>query len=193
MKTSHIVTVLVTGIAALTVGVMLRATPGLSRDLAPAPDVSDVTAAEARAQADYTAHLAANDAAAERWRAAHGEGRPVDPGADETSPDTAGCPEGTQYWRRDRIMELCAPLCTGDHDCGPEDGRCRLLDVEEDAASAPIVLVDDTPSEELEAVKLDDATQAPPIRVCDPFWDVEGATDADVGDAALPLLSAEPT
>lgn len=140
--------------------------------------------------AAYAAHLATNDAAAERWRAAHGEGRPVDPGADEPSPDSHGCPEGTQYWRRDRITELCAPLCTGDQDCGPEDGRCRLLDVEERDDAAPIVLVDDTPAEELEAVELDETKQAPPIRVCDPFWDVEGALDADLVESSAFTESA---
>lgn len=135
---------------------------------------------EVAGPAAYQAHLAANDAAAERWRSAHGEGRPVESGADEPSPDTAGCPEGTQYWRRDRITELCAPLCTGDQDCGPEDGRCRLLDVEERDDAASIVLVDETPVEEIEAVELDETKQAPPVRVCDPFWDVEGALDADL-------------
>lgn len=179
MKTGHFVTVLGTAIAATTAVVMLLSSPGLSRDDSPRIDVAEEIAAEARTHAAYQAHLAANDAAAERWRAAHGTSRPDTP-PDEPAPDTYGCPEGTQYWQRDRITELCAPLCTGDQDCGPEDGRCRLLDVEERDDAAPIVLVDETPAEELEAVELDETRQAPPIRVCDPFFDIEGATDADV-------------
>jgi hypothetical protein len=180
MKTSHIVTVLGTTIAVATAAAMLRSSPGLSRDLTPPAEDADVATAEAAAHANYRSHLATNDAAAERWRSEHGEGRPTDPNSDEPLPSNAGCPEGTQYWRRDRITELCAPLCAGDQDCGPEDGRCRLLDVEERDESAPIVLVDETPVEEIEAVELDGTKQAPPVRVCDPFWDVEGALDADL-------------
>jgi hypothetical protein len=162
-------------VVAVVAAVALNASPALSRDDAVAIDV----AAEAAAPAAYQAHLAANDAAAERWRAAHGTGRPDTP-PEEPAPDTHGCPQGTQYWQRDRITELCAPVCTGDQDCGPEDGRCRLLDVEAGDDAAAIVLVDDTPAEELLAVELDETRQAPPIRVCDPFFDIEGATDADV-------------
>lgn len=174
---------------AFVAAVVLNASPALSRDDALATGVADV-AADSAAHVAYAAHLAANDAAAERWRAAHGSGRPDAP-QDEPPPDTHGCPEGTQYWRRDRITELCAPVCTGDQDCGPEEGRCRLLDVEEQNDAAPIVLVDDTPAEELEAVEADETRQAPPIRVCDPFWDFDGATDADVVDAASIDLPGE--
>ena len=41
-----------------------------------------------------------------------------------------------------------------------------------------------TAAEEIEAVKLDETKQAPPVRVCDPFWDVEGALGADLFAAA---------
>ena len=179
LKPSYIITACSTALAGAAIVAALRSEPALSRDDVPTLDVAAQAAADSAAQAAYQAHLAANDAAAERWRSEHGGGR-VDPGADEPSPDNAGCPEGTQYWRRDRITELCAPLCTGDQDCGPEEGRCRLLDVEEQDDAAPIVLVDDTPAEELEAVELDESKQAPAVRVCDPFWDVEGALDADL-------------
>ena len=128
----------------------------------------------------YTARLSANDAAAEEWRAAHGTGRPDAPPATEPPPDPRGCPEGTQVWQRDRITELCATLCESDRDCAPEEGRCRLLDLNESSESAPILLVDELPAEEVEAIELDETKPAPPVRVCDPFWDVEGATDADV-------------
>ena len=140
----------------------------------------DVAAAEAAAHKRYTARLSANDAAAEEWRAAHGTGRPDAPPATEPPPDPRGCPEGTQVWQRDRITELCATLCESDRDCAPEEGRCRLLDLNESSESAPILLVDELPAEEVEAIELDETKPAPPVRVCDPFWDVEGATDADV-------------
>ena len=180
-------TAVVTGLsAALVAFVALRAAAASEDEDAPTMALEtfgdpgdEFPGTDATARAAYQAHLAANDAAAERWRAAHGTSRPDTP-PDEPAPDTYGCPEGTQYWQRDRITELCAPLCTGDQDCGPEDGRCRLLDVEERDDAAPIVLVDETPVEEIEAVELGETRQAPPIRVCDPFWDIEGATDADL-------------
>lgn len=183
MKTTYVAAAVGACAAAAIVFSLLRSSPALGGDETPALGESGPTTVEPEARASYEAHLAANDAAAERWRAAHGSGTaPIDAAAlDERAiADTYGCPEGTQFWQRDRITDLCATLCSSDNDCGPEDGRCRLLDIDDTSQDVPILLVDDLPADELEVLERDDTTQAPPIRVCDPFWDVEGALDADL-------------
>ena len=177
MMARQFITALGVVVCAVGAASILHSSRALSRDEVHSGEAGPAAAA---AHSAYQAHLAANDAAAERWRAAHDIGRADTPLDAEAPIDTHGCPEGTQYWRRDTITELCAPLCGSDLDCGPEDGRCRLLDVEEQDDAALIVLVDETPVEELEALELDETKQATPIRVCDPFWDVEGATDAEL-------------
>ena len=61
MKTSHLVTMLGTAIAATTAVVILRSAPGLGRDLSQPPEAAEAIAAEATAHAAYAAHLAANN------------------------------------------------------------------------------------------------------------------------------------
>ncbi len=129
----------------------------------------------------YAARLTANDAAAEAWKAAHPDGVVDEPSDDEVlAAANYGCPEGTQFWQRDRITAMCALLCTSDADCGPDDGRCRVLDVADLSRAPAVILVDDTAPEEVEAVLADDTKPTPPVMVCDPFFDVEGALDADL-------------
>ncbi|MBI1947217.1 MAG: hypothetical protein HYS27_16095 [Deltaproteobacteria bacterium] len=162
---------------------MLRAGPALSRDdTAQAANPVDQPGHEVL-ESEYQARLALNDAAADRWRGAHGTGAPAfttTTGDERTVAADGGCPEGTQVWLRDRITELCAPLCSGDQDCGPEDGRCRILDAADTSEAPPKVLIDDVPPDELDDWLAGTDPRNPPVMVCDPFWDVEGALDADL-------------
>ena len=48
----------------------------------------------------------------------------------------------------------------------------------------PPIFVDDVPAEEVDAL-FDDTTIAEPIMLCDPFWDIEGATDVEIHDTVL--------
>jgi hypothetical protein len=131
--------------------------------------------------AAYAARLAANNAAAARWHAAH-------PGADVDEPstdeqliaDNYGCPEGTQFWQRDSITPMCAALCSGDQDCGPNEGRCRILDVASRESVPEVLLVDDLTAEDVEAAMEPTLEETPVVMLCDPFWDIEGALDAEV-------------
>ena len=133
----------------------------------------DVAELQLQLQQMYLDRLAVNDAAA--W-ASHDED-------DNQHADHAGCPAGTQYWRRDRVTELCATLCASDLDCGPEDGRCRILDVGDRGRSPEVPFVDDLPPDEIDAWMEGQDPLVTPVMLCDPFWEIEGATDAELPNA----------
>lgn len=142
------------------------------------------TLTEAEQLAEYWDHVAVNNTAAEAWKRAN---RPTPAGvAGDLSAHEAliasnyGCPDGTQFWQRDRVTDLCARLCTSDLDCGPEDGRCRVIDFGARAHDLEIALVDDLADEEIAAWMEPTDPLTPPMQLCDPFFDVEGALDGDV-------------
>lgn len=89
------------------------------------------------------------------------------------------CNPGTVLWHRDSQTSFCATLCTGDAVCG-EGERCRSLDVVDDKAVPDVVFLDDLPDEERAERLTGLRSRFPPIAVCDPFFDVAGALDADI-------------
>ena len=181
MKTSHLFTMFGTVCAVTTTIVMLRSSPGLSRDLAPVPVAADPAVAEATAHAAYQAHLAANNAAAERWKSTRARNHtPALSADDELIATNHGCPEGTQFWQRDRLTELCATPCTSDLDCAPEEGRCRVIDVFDESKVPAAPLVDDTAAQEIEALITDESRPEPPLLLCDPFWDLVDLPDLEL-------------
>jgi hypothetical protein len=103
-----------------------------------------------------------------------------EPTDEEIAADNFGCPDDTAFWMRDSLTPLCEPRCTSDADCAPDDGRCRLLDLNDLSAAPPMLLVDDMSAEDVAAVLDDPSKSIPPLEICDPFFDVVGATDADV-------------
>ena len=180
MKPSHIVAAVSTTLAGAAIVAVLRSAPALSRDDAPPLDVATQAAAEATAHAAYQAHLAANNATAERWKStrhADMRGRSTD---EEQIATNHGCPEGTQFWQRDRLTELCATPCTSDLDCAPEEGRCRVIDVFDESKVPAAPLVDDTAPEEIEALLSDETRPEPPLLLCDPFYDLVDLPDLEL-------------
>jgi hypothetical protein len=124
-------------------------------------------------QAAYETHLAANVAAQASLAPS-----PLSPD-DQLAASNFGCADGFQFWMRDALTPLCQPLCGTDADCGKDDGRCRILDVSDKSMAPPMLLVDDMSADEVEAALTNPSSSPPPIEICDPFWDVVGATDAD--------------
>ncbi|MCC7168750.1 MAG: hypothetical protein IT565_14385, partial [Rhodospirillales bacterium] len=111
-------------LALVPVGMVVARARGAPSSEPPAADGADPAVAEANAHAAYAAHLAANNAAAERWKSAQGRNHTANRSTDDELVATNfGCPEGTQFWQRDRLTELCATPCTSDLDCAPEEGR----------------------------------------------------------------------
>ena len=82
--------------------------------------------------------------------------------------------------------DLCATECASDKDCGPDDGRCRIVDVNDPAKAAAMPLVDDLPPEEIAAWMKGTEASEPPMVVCDSFFEIDGAVDADLADLARP-------
>ncbi|MCC7539199.1 MAG: hypothetical protein IT379_23455 [Deltaproteobacteria bacterium] len=131
--------------------------------------------------AAYQAHLAANNAAAERWKSTRARNHtPALSADDELIATNFGCPEGTQFWQRDRLTELCATPCTSDLDCAPEEGRCRVIDVFDESKVPAAPLVDDTAPEEIEALLTDETRPEPPLLLCDPFYDLTDVPDLEL-------------
>ena len=90
------------------------------------------------------------------------------------------CPEGTYFWQRDQLLAICATPCTSDADCAPEEGRCRVIDVHDEANVPAAPLVDDTAPEEIEALLTDASRPEPPLLLCDPFWDLVDVPDLEL-------------
>ena len=119
---------------------------------------------------------------------------PPPPVGSTDASDNFGCPPGTVFWMRDTLTPLCTPACSSDADCGPDDGRCRLLDVEDRSPAPPMLLVDDMAPEDVDAALNDPTKLAPPVTLCDPFFDIAGATDADAPAATpIPTVNAQVT
>jgi hypothetical protein len=155
---------------------------GLQSRATDVPRVDDVDHDDTAHQDAYATRLAANNAAAGRWHAAQPGGVADDEPSDDEQliADNYGCPEGTQFWQRDSITPMCAALCSGDQDCGPDEGRCRILDVASRESAPEVLLVDDLTAEDVEYAQEPTVDETPVLMLCDPFWDIEGATDADV-------------
>jgi hypothetical protein len=90
--------------------------------------------------------------------------------------ENGGCADGYFFWMRDSVTPLCQPLCGSDSDCGPDDGRCRILDIADKSIAPPMLLVDDMTPTAVEAIVGDPDRSPPATMVCDPFWDVDGPT-----------------
>lgn len=161
------------GVAALA----LRAPPasGVDRESAAVAREHDAALHER-----YLAHLAANNAAAERWKSTHRNDTPGRSTDDELVATNFGCPEGTRFWQRDQLTAMCATQCTSDADCAPEEGRCRVIDVFDEAKVPAAPLVDDTAPAEIEALVTDASRPEPPMVVCDPFWDLVDVPDLEL-------------
>ncbi|MCC7069719.1 MAG: hypothetical protein IT383_00250 [Deltaproteobacteria bacterium] len=180
MKSRYLLVVFAGAVGTATVALLMPASPALGGDDAHGFDVADAAAAEATAHAAYQAHLAANNAAAERWKSTHRNTTPNRSTDDELVATNHGCPEGTQFWQRDRLTELCATPCTRDLDCAPEEGRCRVIDVFDESKVPAAPLVDDTAPEEIEALLSDETRPEPPLLLCDPFYDLVDLPDLEL-------------
>ena len=167
-------------LAPVPVGMVVARARGAPSSEPPAADGADPAVAKANAHAAYAAHLAANNAAAERWKSTHKDDTPGRSTDDELVTTNFGCPEGTQFWQRDRLTELCATPCTSDLDCAPEEGRCRVIDVFDESKVPAAPLVDDTAPEEIEALITDETRPEPPLLLCDPFWDLVDLPDLEL-------------
>ena len=130
--------------------------------------------------AAYGDLVAANNAAAERWKSTRRNHTPTLSTDDELIATNFGCPEGTQFWQRDRLTELCATPCTSDLDCAPEEGRCRVIDVYDESKVPASPLVDDTAPQEIEALLTDETRPEPPLLLCDPFYDLVDLPDLEL-------------
>ena len=180
MQVRHkVILVAIAGLGALcAIGFLASAPRASAQPRADSPD-------EHALQQAYIDHIAANNAAAEKYRASHPDGAVVEPSSDEKLiASNYGCPEGTRFWQRDRVTDLCATMCTSDKDCGPDDGRCRIVDARDPSKEPEMPLVDDLPPEEIPAWMDGTEPESPPMMVCDPFFDIKGAVDADLAMAA---------
>jgi hypothetical protein len=87
-------------------------------------------------------------------------------------------------WHRDSLTDVCTPLCLTDSDCIEGIERCAALqiagvvedesDSEDGDSRGRRDFVDDEPGA-LERVEAGAA-----MAVCDPFFDFDGATDAEL-------------
>jgi hypothetical protein len=103
------------------------------------------------------------------------------PVAEAAAPE---CPEGSVMWHRDSLTDVCTPLCLTDSDCIEGIERCAALqiagvvedesDSEDGDSRGRRDFVDDEPGA-LERVEAGAA-----MAVCDPFFDFDGATDAEL-------------
>ncbi len=155
-----------------TIGALAAAAQGVIRDDEPdrSEDVSDDAVVDP-ALAGYLERVAE-----------HGADVPV---VDAELPPE--CDDGEVLWHRDGEIDICAPLCSTDDDCVVGFERCAALvipgvvepiaaeelEVDENGEAIPAearTFVDD---DEV-AVERVEAGQA--IAVCDPFFDLHGAT-----------------
>jgi hypothetical protein len=89
-----------------------------------------------------------------------------------------GCDIGMQFWRRDSQATLCVPRCTSDVDCGSIYGRCRIVDFADPSPTPDVVFVDDLVPDDVATKMRGTDPNIPPIAMCDPFYDIPGATDS---------------
>ena len=98
------------------------------------------------------------------------------------------CGDGEVLWHRDGLTDICAPLCSTDADCIEGMERCAALVVPQvvEPVTADEVAVDEdgepVPAEarafvDDDAVALENAEAGHAIAVCDPFFDLDGATE----------------
>ncbi len=98
------------------------------------------------------------------------------------------CDDGEVLWHRDGLTDICAPLCSTDADCIEGMERCAALVVPQvvEPVTADEVAVDEdgepVPAEarafvDDDAVALENAEAGHAIAVCDPFFDLDGATE----------------
>jgi hypothetical protein len=98
------------------------------------------------------------------------------------------CDDGEVLWHRDGLTDICAPLCSTDADCIEGMERCAALVVPQvvEPVTADEVVVDENgepvPAEarafvDDDAVALESAEAGHAIAVCDPFFDLNGATE----------------
>jgi hypothetical protein len=141
---------------------------------------SSAVAAAAAHAAHQTRH-GANNPAAERWKSTQDRGdTPALSTDDQLIATNFGCPEGTHFWQRDRLTELCATPCMSDLECAPEEGRCRVIDVFDESNVPPAPLVEDTAPEEIETLASDPTRPEPPLLLCDPFYDFVDLPDLEL-------------
>jgi len=108
---------------------------------------------------------------------------------------TPECPAGSMLWHRDSVTDLCAPLCKSDTDCIEGIERCAALSIPGVVEDEDLVLEREALGADADQVEgargrrdlVDDDSDAlrrvqagTAIAVCDPFFDFEGATDADL-------------
>ena len=112
-------------------------------------------------------------------------------GADEPVVDAElppECEDGEVLWHRDGLTDLCAPLCATDDDCIVGLERCAALVIPGVVEPIPVdeLYVDDNgepiPAEarafvDDDAVAVERVEAGQAIAVCDPFFDLDGATD----------------
>ncbi len=98
------------------------------------------------------------------------------------------CDDGEVLWHRDGLTDICAPLCSTDADCIEGMERCAALVVPQvvEPVTADEVVVDENgepvPAEarafvDDDAVALENAEAGHAIAVCDPLFDLNGATE----------------
>lgn len=104
------------------------------------------------------------------------------------------CPDGSMLWHRDSTTDLCAPLCKSDTDCIEGLERCAALSIPGVVEDDDLVLEREALGADAEGDRgrrdlVDDDSDAlrrlqagTAIAVCDPFFDFDGATDADLVD-----------
>jgi hypothetical protein len=151
-------------LAAFVVLALIATVVGASAQEAPDATVAATPDIDALQQA-YQAQIAAN--------AAPPTNAPDPLTDEELAANNFGCPDGTAFWLRDPETPLCTPLCTSDADCGPGEGRCRLLDVGDKSLAPPLLLVDEMSADDVSRVVANSNPTAVPL--CDPF--VGGAPD----------------
>jgi hypothetical protein len=98
------------------------------------------------------------------------------------------CGDGEVLWHRDGLTDICAPLCSTDADCIEGMERCAALVVPGVAAPTPTtsdvldengaVLVEPRAFVDDDEEAADRAAIGESIAVCDPFFDLAGATEA---------------
>jgi len=108
---------------------------------------------------------------------------------------TPECPAGSMLWHRDSVTDLCAPLCKSDTDCIEGIERCAALSIPGVVEDEDLVLEREALGADADQVEgargrrdlVDDDSDAlrrvqagTAIGVCDPFFDFDGATDADL-------------
>lgn len=105
------------------------------------------------------------------------------------------CPEGFVLWHRDSLMDVCTPLCSTDDDCIVGVERCAALvipgvvappsDVVEVEDAGEVIVVEARAFVDDDEAAVERVEVGAAIAVCDPFFDFDGATDADLVDVKI--------